>query len=847
MSTPVGLPPRLERRLRRIVGREELVTGADRLLAYEADALTTVSGRPRAAVLPGTREEVRAVVRCLHEAGVPLVPRGAGTGLAGGAVARGEIIVGTSRLRRILELDPVERTASVEPGVITAEVSRAAAPYGLRYLPDPASASACTIGGNIAMNSGGPHCLKHGVTTDHVAEVEVVLPDGSDATLRRGEDGGLDLAGLFIGSEGTLGIATRITVRLSPVPEAVRTLLALFDDLGRAGDAVSRVIASGTIPVALELIDAATIAAVEESVYAAGLPRDVAAALVIECEGGPDEVAADIGRIEMLLRESGARELRTARDEAERAALWHARKKAYGALGRLAPDILVQDAVVPRTRLSALLPAIADVAREHGLPLANFFHAGDGNLHPNLLFDHRSKEAVRRVEAASAEIMRLCVEAGGTITGEHGVGLDKIRYMGLVFGPDELADLRSVKRAFDPVGRCNPGKLLPPPRDGWSEPTTCPPTPAGPPPAPDGWFEPGSEEEIARWVQERALDGTVPLITGAAAPPEWLDPDVAVLSTCRLGSVLDFRPDDLTVRVEAGMRVSHLMERLEADGRWLPLEGGARRLSVGGLVAAAPAGALDALFGPLRRHVLAATVVSPDGRARHWGRAVMKNVAGYDMVRLLCGSRGRLGVLTAVTFRLWPRPASDLSFELSGGPGPEALAAAMTVATDPAPGDGALRWRWRAESGAAPDESLEVRILGPTAVAEARREAVERWARARGAEMRAVAAGDDGPREHPHPADRRDRRVFRFSPGRRYLFETIHAMRERAGSKALRMEAFPALGRFRLELGTGDDAGGDSAGDGIPPSPPDQGAAEIARRLAEELGAWSVHALSDRL
>lgn len=383
--------------------------------------------------------------------------------MAGGAVADGGVLVCTTRMNRILEVDEVGWTAVVEPGVLTDDINHAASCHGLRFLPDPASAAACTIGGNIAMNSGGPHCLKHGVTSDHVVAVELVLPDGTVVTAGRGDDGGLDLGGLVIGSEGTLGLISRARVQLAPVAPAVATILALFDSVAAAGTAVSGIFAAGIVPVALELIDRETIAVVESSVYAAGLPLDVEAALVVECEGEEDEVAEDLERVEEAARECGARDIRRARDEAERLAIWQARKKAYGALGRLAPDVFVQDAVVPRSALPDLLPRFGEIARRHGLRLANFFHAGDGNVHPNLLFDRRDPDQVARVQEAGGEIMELCVEAGGSITGEHGVGSDKVRHMHLVFDDVELDVLRAIRDCADPEGLSNPGKLIPRP------------------------------------------------------------------------------------------------------------------------------------------------------------------------------------------------------------------------------------------------------------------------------------------------------------------------------------------------------------------------------------------------
>jgi glycolate oxidase subunit GlcD len=461
MSSERTLPAGLLPALRAAVHPGAVIEDPDRLVAYEADALTTSRGLPDAAVFPADRGELIRVLQLLQEAQVPFVPRGAGTGLAGGAVADGGVLICTTRMHRILEVDPEGQTALVEPGVLTDEISAAALAHGLRYLPDPASAAACTIGGNVATNSGGPHCLKHGVTTDHVAALEVILPDGTPLVVGRGADGGLDLAGMFTGSEGTLGVISRIRVNLAPVATDVRTFLALFDSVADAGLAVGRIFEAGVVPVALELVDRETIAVVEASVFAAGLPLDTEAALVVECEGDPEEAEEDLEEAEKAVLACGAREVRRARDEEERLAIWQARKKAYGALGRLAPDVFVQDAAVPRSTLPDLLPRFAEIAGRHDLRLANFFHAGDGNVHPNLLFDRRDADQVARVQAAGAEIMALCVEAGGTITGEHGVGADKVQHMGLVFGAEELDTMRAVRTSTDRAGLANPGKLLP--------------------------------------------------------------------------------------------------------------------------------------------------------------------------------------------------------------------------------------------------------------------------------------------------------------------------------------------------------------------------------------------------
>ena len=459
------MPPEVSGELREIVGADGVVEDPARLLVYESDGLTQYRCPPGAAVFPRDTGETSAVLRVLARRGIPFVPRGAGTGLSGGALAsEGGVLVGTARMNRILEMDPANRRAVVEPGVVNAHINEAAAPHGLMYAPDPSSQTACTIGGNVAENSGGPHCLKYGVTSRYVTGLTVVLPDGE--VLHLGAFGapeaeGLDLVGLFVGSEGCFGMATEVEVALVPAPESSRTLLALFPDMASGGRAVTRVIAAGLVPAAMEIIDRETIRAVESSDFAAGYPTDVEAALVVEFDGPDAGLDQDVAQAEEACRAEGAREMRVAKPGPERDALWQGRKKAFGAMGRIAPDLMVQDATVPRTRLPEVLETIAGIARRYNLTVANVFHAGDGNLHPNVLFDRRDPEELERVEAASAEIMEACVAVGGTITGEHGVGVDKRKYMSLIHSPEALQAMARVARVFDPEGRANPGKVLP--------------------------------------------------------------------------------------------------------------------------------------------------------------------------------------------------------------------------------------------------------------------------------------------------------------------------------------------------------------------------------------------------
>ncbi len=455
----------LARDLAAIVGQRHVREARAERVTYSMDGLPTHRRVPDLVVLPGSREELIAVVRLLAALGVPFVPRGAGTGLSGGALAdEGSVLLVLTRLNRILQIDQNNQRAVVEPGVVNAKLGAAVKPHGLQYAPDPSSQSACTIGGNVAENAGGPHCLKYGVTANHIFALEVLLADGSvvDIGSPSGEPWGPDLVGLFVGSEGNFGIATKITVRLTQLPRAVRTLLADFHGLRTAGEAVSAIIGAGIVPAALEMMDRSCINAVEDSVYAAGYPRDAAAILLVEIDGrNAEAVAAETEAVAELLRTAGARAVRSAASDAERERLWQGRKKAFGAMGRLSRDLVVQDAVVPRSALPRVLETISTIATNYGLVVSNVFHAGDGNLHPNISFDATDPLLKQKVEAASAEIIETCIAAGGTITGEHGVGIDKLRYMPLIFDAESLGAMHAVRKVFDPEERVNPGKVVP--------------------------------------------------------------------------------------------------------------------------------------------------------------------------------------------------------------------------------------------------------------------------------------------------------------------------------------------------------------------------------------------------
>src|SRR2546423_11648431 len=447
--------------LRDVVGAQNVLSEPDELLVYECDGLPQHKHLPRAVVFPNSTEETAEVLELLSDEGVSFAPRGAGTGLSGGALAidRG-VVIELARMRKILNIDPENRIARVQTGLVNAQLSRAVAHLGLYYVPDPSSQPSCTIGGNIAENAGGIHCLKYGTTTDHILAARVVLSDGSIVDLDH-DKCGYDLLGTFVGSEGTFGIATEATVKLSPIPPAVRTLLADFLDVGDASRAVSAIIAAGLLPAALEMMDNAIIRAVEASVFTAGLPIDAQAVLLVELDGVEAGIDDDAEKAAAILREHGARSVHSATDEKERKKLWAARKGAFGAVGRLSPDIMIQDAVVPRSRLPEVLAETYRISAKYNLQLANVFHAGDGNLHPLICFDLRRGADLENVRQAGREIMEVCVRAGGSITGEHGVGLDKSSYLPLIFSEDDMRAMLQVRAAVDPSGLCNPGEIIP--------------------------------------------------------------------------------------------------------------------------------------------------------------------------------------------------------------------------------------------------------------------------------------------------------------------------------------------------------------------------------------------------
>ncbi len=457
---------RLADRLRPLLGDDAVITDHQRLRTYECDGLAHYKVTPALVVLPRSTAEIAACVRACAEEKVPFVARGSGTGLSGGALPHADgVLIVMSTMRSILEFDRASQRAVVEPGVINLKLSEATRPEGYYYAPDPSSQQVCSIGGNVAENSGGAHCLKYGFTTNHVTGLELVTPAGDVVELggKAPDAPGYDLLGALVGSEGTLGIATRVTVRLTRNPEAVQTLLAGFPDTDQAGAAVSAIIGAGVIPAAIEMMDALAIEAAEAAVQC-GYPEGAGAVLVVELDGPAPEVEHTFAQVEQFCNDHGAFEIRLAQDDAERAMFWKGRKSAFAAVGRISPDYIVQDGVIPRTALPEVLRAIADVGSERGVRVANVFHAGDGNLHPLVLFDDAVEGEAERAEEVSGAILDLCIQHGGSITGEHGVGSDKAKFMPRMFTDDDLDTMQLVRCAFDPDTISNPGKVFPTPR-----------------------------------------------------------------------------------------------------------------------------------------------------------------------------------------------------------------------------------------------------------------------------------------------------------------------------------------------------------------------------------------------
>ncbi len=634
------------------------------LLTYQVDAGLD-RGEPWGVLFPYTEDEARSVVRWAARERIPLIARGAGTGLAGGAVAeRGGLLLAFTQMRQVLELDVEGRCAVVQPGVVNLTLQRLAEQHGLYFPPDPAGGRAATLGGNVATNAGGPHCLKYGVMAPYVVGLDVIWADGSRSRLggRALDYPELDLVGLVTGSEGTLAVVVGITLRLVRQPPAVRTLWAAFESVERAGEAVSAVIAAGLLPAAMEMMDRRMVHLVEAYRHT-GLPLTAGAVIVADVDGYPAGVGPQIEELAALLRAHGATEVHIAQSDGERAEIWQARKSSSGALARVALDHYTVDGTVPRSKLAGALREVRRICEALSLDVVFVLHAGDGNLHPMILVPDPEDEAhVQRVREAGRRIAAHCVALGGTITGEHGVGIEKRDFMPLMYDEDVLAAMREIKALFDPHGILNPGKLFPvAPQERAAGPR---PSPLPPPSAGAEVVSPTSAEEAASLIRALVAGGKRVRVRGGGTKSALLPPTDVRLSTVALAGVREYARDDLYVTVGAGTTWGALQAALEGEPLWVPLHSPWPGATVGGLVSTAWNAPLRMRYGSLRDLVLAMTVVLPDGRTLRLGRPVMKNVAGYDLSKLFIGSHGALGLVVEVTFKLVPRPRAVATYAI---------------------------------------------------------------------------------------------------------------------------------------------------------------------------------------
>lgn len=654
--------------LRRVLATDQVVASPVELVTYEVDGGLD-RGRPDGAVFPQTADDVVRIVQwaCTH--GVPLIARGAGTGLSGGAVPEhGGLIVEFSRMREVVEVDEAGRSAVVQPGVVTQSLDVLLKTRGMYYPPDPSSGRCATIGGNIAENSGGPHCFKYGVTANYITGLQVVLANGHLVQLdgRALDYPEYDFAGLVTGSEGTLGLVVKASIRLLRTPPAVKTLMAAFDSVEVAGAAVSAIIARGLIPAAIEMMDQQIMGILEEYTHA-GLPIDAAAALIIEADGYVESVSPQIDEIAAILRDYTTRELRVAQTAAERDAIWYARKSAAGAIARLAPFYYMIDVTVPRSTLAAMLAGCNQICAAHALRVGYVLHAGDGNLHPLILIDDPADHALMaRVHAAGRQIVELCLSFNGSITGEHGVGIEKREYMPLMYSPAELDVMRDVKAVFDPQQLLNPGKIFPlVDGDGrrvdgaGTHDIDHRPAVAG---HPSGEvLRPASAEEVAATLQACITDRRSIRVRGGGTKSGLLPPADVLLATKNLHGIRTYARDDLYITVGVGTSLADLQAELAPDRLWVPLLSPWPAATIGGIIATSTNAPLRMRYGGVRDLVLAATVALADGRVIRAGRAVVKNVAGYDLPKLFIGSHGTLGVIADVTLKLTPLPRARAS------------------------------------------------------------------------------------------------------------------------------------------------------------------------------------------
>ena len=636
----------------------QLLTHPVDMLTYEMDAAID-RGVPEGVLFPESVEDVVKVVRWAARAGVPLVARGAGTGLSGGAVAEhGGLIIEFSRLNHIQEFDPKGRAVCIEPGLVNLKLDEFVKKAGLYFPPDPASGRAATLGGNLAENAGGPHCFKYGVMTNYVTGLQVVLADGRIVRF-----GGAaydypeyDFSGVLTGSEGTLGIIVQAWLRLLRNPPGVKTLMAAFESVEDAGQAVSAIIANGLVPATMEFMDRKMMRIIEDYAHA-GLPVEAEAALIIEVDGYPDSLQPQMAEILGILQEQDAFGIRVAQTAEERDRIWYGRKSAAGAMARLSPAYYLLDGTVPRSLLAEALTEVNRICNDLELRVAYVFHAGDGNLHPFILIENpNDPELMQRIFQAGERIMHICVERQGSITGEHGVGIEKRRFMPLMYNQNELNAMLDVKAVFDPAGLLNPGKIFPqaavsaePNADLESE-TLLTRLPT------NTEFIPASNSEVVEIFRAANRKGATIRLRGGGTKSAWLPPANWIVSSGRLNCICAYAPQDLYVTTQAGMSLAELQAELIPNGMWVPLVSPWEKSTIGGMLSTNFNAPLRMRYGGLRDLVLAVTAVLPDGRLVKMGRPVVKNVAGYDLSKLFIGAHGTLGFVTEATLKVVPLP-----------------------------------------------------------------------------------------------------------------------------------------------------------------------------------------------
>lgn len=669
--------PSLLKDLKAAIGEDALLYKKSDLLTYCYDA-SQGKGTPDIIAMPDRSEQVTDIVRIANRHNIPFIARGAGTGLSGGSVpASGGIVILLTKMNRILELDQENMVVVVEPGAVNLDIQNYLTPYGLYYPPDPASQKVSTIGGNLGENASGPHCLKYGGTLRYVTGMEVVMPEGNIINIGgRGLDSRLcGLLSLLVGSEGTLGIATKIMLRIIKRPEATKTILCIFKDIEDAVAAVSSIIANGIVPSVLEAMDRRVIKAVESSIRA-GYPDDAGAVLLIEVDGLMDSLDRQIKKITEICAQNGAYEIKMAMSEEEKDRLWEGRRGAFASLAKTRPNILIEDGTVPRSRLPQAMKKILEIGNRYHLDVGHLFHAGDGNFHPMILFNERDKEESERVRMAGEEMLSVYINFGGTISGEHGVGIEKVSSMPRQFDQDTLSFFKIIKEVIDPQNLSNPGKLLPEIEAAHYTSSRLPTDldaikskDIGDPSfdLPEDWgrpeiiLEPSETKEIQEIVYAFSRE-KIPLriIGSGSAMPPFESPygRYSILSIGRLNDIIEYDPADMIVTVKAGIPLSLLQAYLLSSGQFLPLDPPCNR-SIGGIITTNAYGPRATLYGTARDLLLGIKVVMPSGSLISGGGRLVKNVAGYDIARLFVGSYGRLGVITEATFRVYPIPEAS--------------------------------------------------------------------------------------------------------------------------------------------------------------------------------------------